>query len=386
MWAVSRRWKASIAAVPRWTSAVDWSLDGRTWNPTRLHAGTVTDDATSQVRWQLDADLSGIEVSRTQLSPFGVLLRARVGMVFGPQDIEWVPMGLYRCAVTDRMHRGTITSVSAESFEASLIDDDFTSVRQFPAQAASQLVTSLIQETLPSARVQFSAVDENMPAFVSEDESRWNVIDGKTDSPSVARAVGARVATDRVGTFTVGPTPSLEDEAVGTVDEGPGGLLVESRERLTREGVYNRVAVRGESSDPDVPPAGPFLVEDDDPLSPTYARADPLRGGYGPVTFHYASPLITNQAQALRTGRSLLAPMLGLRQQIDFRSRFDPSRDSGDVLLVRSPAGLRPTLLDRVTTDLVAFTMESACRATQTRLAGAAVTQEAQTGGTGDDG
>lgn len=386
MWAVSRRWKASISAVPRWVSAVDWSLDGRTWLPTTLHAGQVTDDATSQVRWQLDADLSGIEVSRIQLSPFGVLLRARVGMVFSPDDIEWAPMGLYRCTVTDRMHRGSITSVTAESFEASLIDDEFTSVRQFPAQAASQLITTLIRETLPSARVQFTAADENMPAFVTEDESRWNVIDGKTDAPSVARAVGARVATDRIGTFLVSPTPSLEDKEVGTVDDGPGGLLVESRERLTREGVYNRVAVRGESSDPDVPPVGPFLVEDDDPLSPTYARADPLQGGYGPVTYHYASPLITNQVQGLRTGRSVLAPMLGLRQQVDFQSRFDPSLDSGDVLLVRSPGGLRPTLLDKVTADLTAFTMQSACRATQTRLAGTPVTMTAQTGGVGDDG
>lgn len=384
MWPVSERWRASAAGVPRWVSAVDWSLDGRTWRPAKLHEGTVTDDATSQVRWSLDAVVSGVTVSREEVSPFGVLLRARIGMVHGLDDIEWVPLGQYRCSMTDRAFRGGTVALEGESFEAALIDDEFPSVRQFPAQAASQLVTTLIRETMPSARVQFTVPDEDVPAFVTEDESRWNVIDGKNDSPSVARALGARVATDRAGTFVVAATPSLEDPTVGTVDAGPGGLLVESRERLTREGVYNRVAVRGESSDPDVPPVGPFIVEDDDPLSPTYTRNDPLRGGYGAVTFHYASPLVTNRLVALRTGQGLLAPKLGLRQQVDFRSRFDPSRDSGDVLLVRSPAGLRPTLLDRNVIDLVNFTMESACRATQTRLAGTATTLATQTGGEGD--
>lgn len=386
MWVVSRRWKAALSGTPRWTSAVDWSLDGRTWLPTRLHAGQVIDDATSQVRWTLNADVSGVDVSRDELSPYGVLLRARIGLVHGRDDVEWVPAGLYRCEVTDRIHRSQVVSLTGESFEAALIDDEFPAVRQFPTGQASALVAGLIRETMPSARVSFMVDDASMPAFVSEDESRWKVIDGETESPSVARALGARVSTDRKGSFIVSATPSLEDAPVGTVDEGRGGLLVQSRERLTREGVYNRVAVRGESSDPDVPPVGPVVVQDDDPLSPTFARADPLRGGYGPVTFHYSSPLLTTRDQCLKAGQSLLAPKLGLRQQVDFQSAFDPSLESGDVLLVRSPAGLRPTLLDRVELDLTQFTMTSACRATQTRLAGAAGSIVTQTGGAGDDG
>lgn len=384
MWDVSARWKASIAGTPRWTSEVSWSIDGRTWRSTRLHEGTVVDDSTSQIRWSLRATLSGVSVSREELSPFGIVLRPRIGMVHGPGDVEWVPLGLYRCGLTDRVHQSQLIQVEADSFEASLIDDEFPSVRQFPQQAASQLLAQLIGETIPSAHIRFLVQDQTMPAFVTEDESRWNVIDGRTDSPSVARALAARVSTDRVGAFMVSPTPSLEDRAVGTVEQGPGGLLVSARERLTREGVYNRVAVRGESSDPDIPPVGPFVVEDDDPLSPTFARSDPMRGGYGPVTYHYSSPLITDQAQALRTGQSILAPKLGLRQQVDFQQLFDPSHDSGDVLLVRSPAGLRPTLLDRLDIDLVEHSMTAACRATQTRLAGSLAAADTQTGGEGE--
>lgn len=381
MWAVSPRWKATVPASPRWVSEVAWSLDGRTWRPTKLHEGTVVDDATSQVRWSLNCTVSGVEVSRADLSPFGVLLRPRIGMVHGPGDIEWIPLGLYRAAVTGRVTAGSRVALEGDSFEIALMDDEFPAVRQFPRQAASQLLELLVHETMPSARLRFLVQDETMPAFVTEDESRWNVIDGRTDSPSVARALGARVATDRIGAFAVMPTPSLEDPAVGTVEAGE--LLISSSERLTREGVYNRVAVRGESSDPDIPPVGPFIVEDDDPLSPTFARSDPLRGGYGPVTYHYSSPLITNQVQALRTGQSILAPKLGLRQQIDFATRFDPSYDSGDVLLVRGPGGLRPTLLDRLSIDLVGATMDAACRATQTRLAGTLTATDTQTGGEG---
>ena len=384
MWPVSARWQASVPGVVPWRTELAWSVDGRTWRPLRLHTGTYVDDATSQVRWSLrNVAVSGLDTDLDDLSPFGVLVRVRIGIEYGPGDREMIPAGLYRCRATVRGFGSKIVELEGESFEAPVIEDEFPAVRQFGTQPGSDLLTTLIRETLPSARIRFGVEDQVMPAFVSADESRWGVVDGNADSPSVARALAARVATDRSGTFVVGPVPSLQDDPVGTVDSGPGQLLVSSSEKLTRDGVYNRIAVRGESSDPDIPPVGPFIVEDDDPLSPTFIGTDPLRGGFGAVTFHYATPLITKADQAIQTGRSMLAPKLGLRQQLDFTQQFDPSHDSGDVLLVRSPRGLTPTLLDRIEVDMVGFTMTSACRATRTRLAGSTVTAVIEDGGEG---
>lgn len=384
MWPVSERWRASVPGVVPWRTELTWSVDGRAWRPMRLHAGKYIDDATSQVRWSITSTVSGLDTDLTDLSPFGVLVRAQIGIEYSPGDREMIPAGLYRCRATRRALGSQLVDLEGESFEAPVIDNEFPAVRQFAAQPGSDLLTTLIRETLPSARIRFAVPDQVMPAFVSGDESRWGVVDGNADSPSVARALAARVATDRSGTFVVGPVPSLQDDPVQTVESGPGQLLVSSSEKLTREGVYNRIAVRGESSDPDIPPVGPFIVEDDDPLSPTYIGADPLRGGFGAVTFRYASPLITNAAQAIQTGKSMLAPKLGLRQQLEFEQQFDPSYDTGDVLLVRSPRGLTPTLLDRIEVDMVGFTMSSSCRATRTRFAGSTVAAVTEDGGVGE--
>ena len=374
MWATSNRWRAALPGVARWARSVEWSLDGRTWSATALHEGTVRQDATSQTRWSLDAVVSGVEVGHGAVSPFGVLLRGRIGMVHGPDDIEWLPAGLYRTDLTGTVLRDDRVHVTGESFEVALIDDEFPGPRQIDGGSAKARLAQLIRETMPSARVNTDLVDDVvLPSWATQDDSRWGVIDGRTDSPSIARALGAVVYADRAGTFVAAPTPSLEDAPVATYDEGEGGLLLTSGEELSREGVYNRVAVTGESTDPDVAPVGPVVVEDTDRLSPTYTGADPLEGGFGPVTYHYSSPLITSQPQAVKTGRSILAPLLGLKQQVTFTGATDPALDAGDVVLARSPSGLRPVLLDSIEINLATMTMTGACRSTRTRYAGSTV-------------
>jgi len=366
---VSPRFLAALPGVPRWVRVLEWSNDGTTWAPAKLHAARVSQDATSQVRWGLDAEISGVSVSRSGVSPFGTLLRARVGLAFTPTDIEWLPLGVFRCETARRSLTGATAAIKAASLEAAVIDAEYPAPRIIKPGASSAIVAAQIREVIPSAAVAWRLNDPDQPRITTT-TSRWGVIDGASEDASIARALAGQVFCDRNGAFVAAPTPTVADDPVWTVDHGPGGVLVESVEELSREGMYNVVAVSGESTEPDAPPVGPGIASDDDPASATFAGGDPGRGGCGPVVFHYSSPLLKTLDACQKAALSLLAPKLGLHQQIEWAAATNPALDAGDVVLVRSPAGLTPTILDSLDLDLASMTMTGRCRAGSTRTIG----------------
>jgi hypothetical protein len=366
---VSRRFLASLSRTPRWARVVEWSLDGRTWQPAVLHAGRVAQDTTDQARWSLNATISGVTVGRGALTPFGVLLRAKVGMVFAPDDIEWVPMGTYRCEETVRGIRGGKVTVDAASLEAAVIDAEYLTPRILPQDSSSNIVASQIREVIPSASVSWGLPDPIQPRLATG-LSRWAVIDGATNDPSIARALAGRVFCDRNGSFVAAPVPTIADDPVWVVEQGPGGVLIDSSERLSRKDSFNVVVVTGESTDSGAAPVGPAIAQDNDPTSPTYAGGDPLLGGFGQSVFRYTSSRITTDDQAAEAAVALLAPGLGLQQQIDWQSAVNPALDVGDVVLARNPSGLTPTILDRIELDLATMKQTGNCRAGTTRLLG----------------
>jgi hypothetical protein len=126
---------------------------------------------------------------------------------------------------------------------------------------------------------------------------------------------------------------------------------------------------------------GPGIASDDDPLSPTFAGSDPGRGGFGQVVFHHSSPLMKTLGQCQDAARAMLAPKLGLHQQVEFAAAPNPALDAGDVVLVRNPAGLTAVILDSLTLDLGSMTQSGKCRASTTRLAGTASQLPASTQG-----
>lgn len=367
---VSSRWKAAVKGAPRWLPSVEYSNDGAHWTAVKIAGeAKVTIDAKSQVRWAFEGTVT--DPGRDELHDYGTLLRVKVGLAYSPDDVEWLPLGKYRVDTASRAYRGRLVKVKGLSLEAAVIDDEFYAVRVIDGGSAQGIMLQLLRETLPEAQLSWLAsTGATVGRITTKDTSRWSVIDGGQGDPSLARSVGARVFCNSVGAFVVRDVPSLADPPVGVVDEGPGGLLLSSQEDLTRKGVYNSVAVRGESTDGDTDPVGPCVVEDTDPVSPTFVGRSPLAGGFGRAVYHYSSQLITTEEQGYRAARGLLAPLLGLKQQISWEGVFDPSYEADDVVLVRSPAGLTPTLIDTVSYDLVAMSMDTTCRQTATRLAG----------------
>lgn len=366
MMQTSARFQAGLLGVPRWVRSVEWSPDGAAWLPLKFHTGGITADATSQVRWSADLVASGATIGRFGINSYGCLLRVKLGMAFAPDDIEWVPLGKYRIDRVRNQYRTSRLEIKASSFEASIIDDEFYVPRIIPPGNGQAIIRSLIQETLPDASLTWRMSDTLSTTSIATSQSRWDVIDGARDAASISRALGGIVYCSRGGGFVAADTPSLQDLPVWTVDEG--SVHIDSALELSRDDVYNVVVAMGESEEGD--PIGPGVAEDNDPLSPTYSGRSPLAGGYGSVVYHYSSPLLRTLTQCRKAARSILAPLIGARQQIDFKSVFNPTLDAGDVFLVRNPGGLNPALVDALTFDLDNLTMEGRCRSTQGPVAG----------------
>lgn len=343
MFPVSERFLDNLP-VARWVPKVEWALGGSgEWNELTLLDGTVSADATSQVRWSGSFTVTDVEIGRFALSPYGCRLRVELGMVFATDDIEWLPMGVYRVENVKRsvLWPGKVDLIGA-SMEAQIIDDRFVTPQVFAPQPANSLLERLIIESVPDAVVSWQGdMDTPLPQLIA-DRDRWAVIDGAANSPSIARALGARVYCDSRGIFVVAPVPTFDSPYAWTADTGSEGLLITSDEELTREGVFNMIVATGASTDGQ-PPAGPGIAADTSPTSPT--RID---GPFGRVPLFYSSPLLLNQAYCEVAAQGLLQPYLGLRQKV-LAQVVNPALRPGDVVEIRMPDGdLQPNILDRV--------------------------------------
>src|SRR5690606_40052531 len=99
---------------------------------------------------------------------------------------------------------------------------------------------------------------------------------------------------------------------------------------LSRDGVYNAVVARGEGADTETPIQA--VVVDDDPDSPTY-----WHGPFGQVPRFYASPLITDVAQAKSAAASLLKRSLGLPYSVSFGTIVNPALEPLDPIRITYP-------------------------------------------------
>lgn len=346
---------------------MEWSIDGVAWTSLVLHDGQVVASASSQVRWSCDLTVSGVDVGRFALSPFGCLLRVKIGMVHSPDDVEWVPLGFYRAKVTGQTEGSNVLTLSGQSFEAAVIDDRFYQPRILAPSVGRLLVTQLIRETLPEARVSWRLDPNATTTRIVAQQDRWGTIDGDRDAPSFARSLGGRVFCDADGTFVAAPVPTLQDAPVWAAARGT--TLVKASRQLTREGVRNAVIVTGATAD-GTPPVGPGVAEDLDPLSPTYVGRSPLAGGFGRVPKFYSNPQITDLVRAQFVAQRLLATYLGLQQQVDFEAVPNYALRPDDVVLVDVAGAPQPNLLDEVTYSLRSPSVTAQTRATATRLGG----------------
>ena len=358
MYPVSERWLESLP-LARYEPIVQWSLDrGETWQDLTVHDGSITAASTSQVRWTVRGlVVSGAEVGRRALSPYGARVRVFMRMHFDRLTYETVPLGVYRVEeVSQAGLRPGRASIDGLSLESQVQDERFHEPRSLAIGTGQYWATKLIKEVLPEIGISWRLGSSMTPQLV-EERDRWGLIDGRSQDPSIAKSLGGRVFCDSRGSFVAAPVPTLENEPVWSLTAGDAGTLIEPQQTLSRDRVYNQVVASG-ASESGKPPVGPAVASDDDPVSPTY-----YKGPFGAVPLFYTSKLLTTYPQCQMAALSLLAPRLGLKQTVSVSSIVNYAIEPDDVISVTMPNGEE----DRHIVDSVNYSLTGGTMSMQTR-------------------
>ena len=360
MFPVSERWLANLG-LARYEPIVQWSPDrGDTWLDLTLHEGNISASSTSQVRWSARGlVVSGADFGRRALSPYGARIRIFMRMHLDRHTTEDVPLGVYRVEdVAQTGLRPGRASIDGLSLEAQVQDERFHTPRSLDIGPGEYWVEQLIKEVLPEVGISWRLGSSLIPQLV-EEKDRWGLIDGRSRDPSIAKSLGGRVFCDSRGSFVAAPVPTLEDPPVWSLTAGPGGALIEPQQTLSREGVYNQVVASG-ASESGQPPVGPAIASDDDPASPTY-----YKGPFGAVPLFYTSKLLTTFQQCQAAALGLLAPRLGLKQQVSVSSIVNYAIEPDDVVTVTMPDGHDENhIVDSVNFSLTGGSMSLQTRST----------------------
>lgn len=165
----------------------------------------------------------------------------------------------------------------------------------FPGGTFKSEVRRLVPAML-GVRVDSALTDRGISAF-TWGESRVDAL------AEVARAWPARLRESEFGEVWFRPPLPSTPSPVVVLRDGEGGTAVAAPRESSREGVYNRVVVRGTDTDEVGRPTVQEVAEQE---------TGPLRveGPYGLVNRFYSSPLITSRAQALSAAQTMLEESL----------------------------------------------------------------------------
>jgi hypothetical protein len=310
---------------------------------------------------QIDAD-AGRQVRRTGsvladpslwprspqslLAPFGAEMQVDYGIALRSGNIEWVPV--IRGSLDDTQRARPFSSSS--DVEVKLVDRAARVAEaklKVPSQTRSGFsavaeITRIVTEVLPSTQVNDKTGISSAAAVIDIPRERWD-----EGVERLADGIAAEACFDAAGVLVIRPQPTLADQIVWYARTRDFSTLVGANDRLTREGVYNEIAVSGQRSD-GTPPVY-AVAQDTDPNSPTY-----IGGPFGAKTYTYTSALLTTVPQAQATANALLARVRGGGVLSTFDALVNPALEPGDVVGVLGDDGSiqQRMILDKVSIPL----------------------------------
>lgn len=298
-----------------------------------LLSGRLTADSSQQVPERLTfsvprfTTIAGVATdwlpgSRTDhpLARFGQQLSVAVTVASaGAGTGAQTRLGRYAIQEWSEGDDGTI-SVDAAGILQLVADDRLTSPTS--PRAGATLVSELTR-LLPawlSCIVDSALVDRACPSAMDWNEDRLAAL------YDIADAWPARLRASADGTLTMLAPLANTPTPVVSLTDGVDGVVVAAPRADTREGIYNRVVSRAESSDPAAVPVQAVVDATSGPMSTS--------GPYGIVTRFFSSPLISTEAQARTAGtRILLRSMLSSRT-LPVELIPDPRIDLDDAISV----------------------------------------------------
>lgn len=327
--------------------AVDGYQDGAT--PTgvemKMIEGEVELDATADIRGAGSVTLAEAwpTVRNISLAPYGAEVFLARGVDLGGGGVLWAPLGYFRISEVeqDDAAKGPI-ALTLEDRMSTIIDSRFMAPRQWlQGTSVGSIVDEVVLEIYPNATIIFdddSNLSELGRSLIAE-ESRYEVL------LTLATGLGKIVYWDGEGRLVFETIPD-EDVPIWVVNAGPGGVMVESKRSLSRDGVYNALVVTGEGADEITPVRA--VAYDAQESSPTF-----FGGPFGQVPRFYSSPFITTQAQAIGAAVNLLRQSLGAPYDVGVSAVPNPALKPYDVIRVVYNDGTRELhVVEKVTIPL----------------------------------
>lgn len=326
--------------------------------------GTITLDQTAAIRGRCDVTLVDDGTlglvptsAASALAPYGNELRIARGITYPDGTTELVQLGVFRIQVTDVEDApgGLQIRVAGLDRAQRIADARFEDAYQVAAGTnCATAILAAFEQAWPGIEADLAVTAFTTPTVnAQEGDDRWKF------GQDIAVAVSMRLYFDGDGVLRL--APDVITDAVETLAEGEGGVLVQAGREWSREGSSNGVIATGESTDLAAPARGSAF--DLDPGSPTY-----YFGPFGKVPMFYSSPLLITNDQAAAAAQTLLLKQLGTTESVSFGSFVLPHLEPGDTVRIkRERSGINEDhIIDKVTIPLAATgTMTGGTRAWQ---------------------
>ena len=268
------------------------------------------------------------------------------GIDYGGGDTELVSLGYFRID-TDEQSIPVDRPITIEAPDrmAGIIDARLEQPRQYnSAWTYGDALEDLFSEVYPDVVIEWddSTDGRHIGSSVVQDEDRYAL------AADLVTAVGKIFYYDHRGIVVVRDLPDPND-VVGEIRHGSRGTLTALRRRRSRVGAVNIIVATGEATDERAPARG--VARDDNPSSPTF-----WQGPFGPVPGFYSSPLLVNDAMAMKAARTILDRRLGLNYAVDLAAVPNPAVEVGDSLAVSysDEVGTEIHIVDQLTIGLQA--------------------------------
>jgi hypothetical protein len=342
MWKVSDRFGLAVTQSHRIATRVDvWQNGELAYEDVRVAGGSVSVDGSSQIRRTCEMELSLPQLPTSLLAPGmpnGSEVAVYRGIHFTDEEVEWVPLGVFRVDTVRLSRPGQKFQLRGSDRGIMLQDDRFLSPTNSRGETVKGELAFIVNDSVDGLEVVDNTTKDLAMWPVTWDRERWEAIDKLTDS------IGAVAYFDPSGRFTISPLPTIDTDPVFKISTGVN--MVTSSVEITRLDTYNAVVVSGEQIDAESAVVH-VVVKDDDPTSPTF-----WDGPFGHRPKFYSSQFIKDEANAIEVGQGMLGKYAGLPRTLDLSAVPHPGLDAGDVIEVEFPGSRERHVIDSLTIGL----------------------------------
>lgn len=329
--------------------------------PLKVNSGRVTLDRTASQMGRLSLVVAEpwLAANSQLLTPLGYELAVSRGITYSDGSTEMMALGVFpiQSASTGSPLATSITALDrSQLVKDARLEDDYSIAA---GTNYSDAIRAIIEAGVPGLTYDFIVTEHVTPLLTFPVQSdRWDA------ATSMAKAIGAELFFNGIGTLVLRAEPSFGGVPDWTVTDGAGGVLVTLARDVDRADTYNRVIVTGSNASLDFIPRGIWT----DLALESRSNYD---GGFGHKPKFFDSALVTTDAQAVDAAAAIGNAGTGLASALAFDAIPNPALEPGDmVLVVRSAIGLSEIhLLDSIDIGLGASdTMNARTRALTPRV------------------